>query len=201
MDGQPSWACSLHRPSTNTRGAKLYETGQQIPLDIRQCIKAISLAKTQDQHLPLVLRFFGEHYSAYVHTRGAGDWATLANRRSPHAVVTITSALGTGRPMQHGLAQQSKEGRPTPAFLDHQDYNIMAYQLALVPTCRDISAQPVAQKRAHSTTPAEREQIRQIMRTRVDVHEAGGDAVMQDTTRGNFQAIPRPLERVGRSFG
>lgn len=181
-DGKQSWACSLFRPSTNTRGSKLYETGQQIPLDIRQCVKAISLAKTQDHQQPLVLRFWGDHYSAYVHARAPenkvhskiSSLPTRSTQRDQHSDMVGTQQLVH---TQHATA-----ACPTPVSQRHTDDNSATNQLALIPSSREITDHPVAQKRAHSTTPAEGEQIRQVLRTRDALHEHDGDAVMSDVS-------------------
>ena len=65
---QYEWTCSLYRSSTTTRGKKIYETDQQVPMEVGECIKAIQLAKMHDKERPLILRYWKEHYSAYVHT-------------------------------------------------------------------------------------------------------------------------------------
>ena len=65
---QQMWHCSLFKPSTTTRGNKVYETGQQVPMQLDQWITAVRHAKQHGLQRPLVLRFWGQRYSAYVHT-------------------------------------------------------------------------------------------------------------------------------------
>ncbi|KAE8915452.1 hypothetical protein PF003_g616 [Phytophthora fragariae] len=67
-DKKGLWYCSVYRPSTVTRGRKRYDTGQQVPLHLERCVEEIRAAKTKGNTPPLVLRFWGEHYSAFVHT-------------------------------------------------------------------------------------------------------------------------------------
>ena len=76
--------------------------------------------------------------------------------------------------------QHATAACPTPVSQRHTDDNSATNQLALIPSSREITDHPVAQKRAHSTTPAEGEQIRQVLRTRDALHEHDGDAVMSD---------------------
>lgn len=68
-DGKQNWCCSMFRPSTIARGQHIIEIRQQVPLQLDQCIAAVTLAKTSDQPMPLILRFWGEYYSAVVHKR------------------------------------------------------------------------------------------------------------------------------------
>ena len=60
---QHEWTCSLYRLSTATRGNKIYAT-----LEVGECTKASHLAKIHDKERPLIFRYWGENYSAYVHT-------------------------------------------------------------------------------------------------------------------------------------
>ena len=62
------------------------------------------------------------------------------------------------RPEQYQL---SLVIRPVPSSVDTTNVDISGSQLALVSTAWDTDALPVAQKRAHLTTPVEGEQIRQ----------------------------------------
>lgn len=68
-DEKKQWHCSEYRPSSMTRGRKFFETGQQVPLQLQECLQRIYQAKLDDpQTGPLVLRFWGRHYSAFVHS-------------------------------------------------------------------------------------------------------------------------------------
>ena len=58
--------------------------------------------------------------------------------------------------------------------------NLTSVQLALVPSTRAHSETSVSQKRAHSTTPAEGDQIRQIMRTKLEQDMSGVMIAMED---------------------
>ena len=53
-------------------------------------------------------------------------------------------------------------------------------QLSIIPLTRALSDPTVCQKRAHSTTPAEGEQIRQIMRTKLQQEPSGEVTAMLD---------------------
>ena len=70
MHGSQTWSCSLFRPSTMTRSSKVIETGEQLAFIVEECVALIQKDK-QDfgLNLPLVLRFWEEHYSAFVHKR------------------------------------------------------------------------------------------------------------------------------------
>ncbi|KAI9989110.1 hypothetical protein PInf_022847 [Phytophthora infestans] len=68
-DGKHLWYCSKYRPSLVSRGRKIYDTGQQIPLQVKRCLAEVRKAKRKDKTPPLVVRFWGNHYSAFVHTR------------------------------------------------------------------------------------------------------------------------------------
>uniref|UniRef100_A0AAV1V795 Uncharacterized protein n=1 Tax=Peronospora matthiolae TaxID=2874970 RepID=A0AAV1V795_9STRA len=52
-----------------------------------------------------------------------------------------------------------------PSSIGHPSSN--GSQLALLPLAWDSCEQPIAQKKAHSTTPAEGEQIQQFMRNKL----------------------------------
>uniref|UniRef100_A0AAV1U8Z8 Uncharacterized protein n=1 Tax=Peronospora matthiolae TaxID=2874970 RepID=A0AAV1U8Z8_9STRA len=65
-----------------------------------------------------------------------------------------------------------------PLSIGHPSAN--KSQLALLLSAWDSYEQPIAQKRAHSTTPAIGEKIRQIMRAKLAVDVQDGEAVMQD---------------------
>ena len=100
---QQTWACSQYRPCTITHANKLYKTSQQINLTLDQCIEAIRLAKTQDTCKPLVLRYWGEHYSAYVHTQSPhGAVSSASTETSPSsAMYNRVGELGGACPPDH----------------------------------------------------------------------------------------------------
>uniref|UniRef100_M4B492 Uncharacterized protein n=1 Tax=Hyaloperonospora arabidopsidis (strain Emoy2) TaxID=559515 RepID=M4B492_HYAAE len=87
------------------------------------------------------------------------------------------------RPEQYQL---SPVIRPVPSSVDTTNVDISGSQLALVSTAWDTDALPVAQKRAHSTTLVEGEQIRQIMRTRLAVSAQDGEDFMRDEAQSTF---------------
>lgn len=70
-EGDDKWNCTLYRPSTITRCNRVIETGQQIILTVQECIGRLREEKKQDHVGPIVLRFWGRHYSAFVHAPAA----------------------------------------------------------------------------------------------------------------------------------
>ncbi|ETO80217.1 hypothetical protein F444_05210, partial [Phytophthora nicotianae P1976] len=68
-DHKKQWYCSMYKPSTTKRGTQTYEIGQHIPLLVGRCTALIRAAKMRDTCPPLVIRHWGEHYSAFVHKR------------------------------------------------------------------------------------------------------------------------------------
>ncbi|KAE8887586.1 hypothetical protein PF003_g28476 [Phytophthora fragariae] len=59
-DKTEQWYCSKYRPSTISRGRKLFNTGQQIPLQVGRCLAEIKKAKKRNKVPPLVVRYWGE---------------------------------------------------------------------------------------------------------------------------------------------
>lgn len=69
-DHKGLWYCSMYKPSTTTRGRQTFEIGQHVPLQLGRCVALIRAAKTGKGQPPLVIRYWGEHYSAFIHKRG-----------------------------------------------------------------------------------------------------------------------------------
>ncbi|KAG3145478.1 hypothetical protein PC128_g24215 [Phytophthora cactorum] len=67
VQGDFKWQCVMYRPSTMTRYNNVIETGNQVVLSISECINTSRREKRQGERTPLVLQFWGRHYSAFVH--------------------------------------------------------------------------------------------------------------------------------------
>ncbi|KAE9032084.1 hypothetical protein PR002_g9366 [Phytophthora rubi] len=310
-DGKNQWHCSLFRPSTTMQGKKIYETGQQVPLHLDECVTAIKLEKTQVSRPPLVLRFWGEHYSAFVHSlppevrraaaqeqeaksednfekftqakqRGDaeirpeseeeasqepwdssewnGDTAELRQRllgmTIPHDLKReiylileqanptrhaelLAFLVNTAAQISHSEREQllqvdvtddnnaevrrmlqkyhiplvvlqqwqdtvvqdakdsqqlqqelrpSEQGDSDSAYEPSSESSQENSQLALVTTSRSKRSQPISQKRAHSTTPVEGEQIRQIVRKKLEHQtEVDGTTAMVEANQPELQ--------------
>lgn len=68
-DHREEWHCSMFRPSIATRGRQQYDTGQHVPLQLTRCLEEIRQEKLNGPHPPLVLWYWGEHYSAFIDVR------------------------------------------------------------------------------------------------------------------------------------
>ncbi|KAI9996223.1 hypothetical protein PInf_013606 [Phytophthora infestans] len=68
-DNKRQWYCSMYKPSTTKRGKQSFEVGLHIPLQLGRCTAMIRAAKLKGSGAPLVLRHWGEHYSAFIHQR------------------------------------------------------------------------------------------------------------------------------------
>jgi hypothetical protein len=62
------WFCSMYRPGTVTKGRKSYAAGAQVPLQLTRCLERIIKEKNKAKRPPIVLRYGGQHYTAFVHT-------------------------------------------------------------------------------------------------------------------------------------
>ncbi|TDH73781.1 hypothetical protein CCR75_009430 [Bremia lactucae] len=93
----------MYRPSTISRGGKVFETGQQVRLQLEECVAAVKLTKEEDEQRPLILRFWGEHYSASVHTR-TPEQSAAAAEESTDAVADFLAPLGA-----EGLPHHQRE--------------------------------------------------------------------------------------------
>ncbi|KAG2797271.1 hypothetical protein PC114_g25904 [Phytophthora cactorum] len=67
VQGDFKWQCVMYRPSTMTRYNNVIETGNQVVLSISECINISRREKRQGERTPLVLQFWGRHYSVFVH--------------------------------------------------------------------------------------------------------------------------------------
>jgi hypothetical protein len=88
-DKKKLWYCSRFCPGTGTKGKKKIETGKQQPLRLHDCVEAIRKEKLAGKQLPLVLRYWGEHYSAYIHS---GPWIANSNSQLPRESGTDTGS-------------------------------------------------------------------------------------------------------------
>ncbi|KAE9357793.1 hypothetical protein PR003_g1618 [Phytophthora rubi] len=82
-DHKGLWYCSLYKPSTTTRGRQTFEIGQHVPLQLGRCVALIRAAKTRKGQPPLVIRYWGEHYSAFIHKRGPPSMEQRQPGKSP----------------------------------------------------------------------------------------------------------------------
>ncbi|ETM98168.1 hypothetical protein PPTG_19752 [Phytophthora nicotianae INRA-310] len=105
-DHKKQWYCSMYKSSTTKRGTQTYEIGQHIPLQVGRCTALIRAAKMRDTCPPLVIRHWGEHYSAFVHKR-----APVSQPQQPDQVTSLQPSScaqepGHTQPLHDGDSSQ-----------------------------------------------------------------------------------------------
>ena len=65
----PTWHCRKFTPTTVTRNRRVIETAAEYPLSVSDLMDEV-VAATIDNPArpPLLLRYWGRHYSAYIHS-------------------------------------------------------------------------------------------------------------------------------------
>lgn len=71
-DDKNLWYCSEYRPSSMTRGRKIFETGQQIPLQIHECLQRIRQAKLDESRQTTCSTFLGQTLLS-IHSLGTSN--------------------------------------------------------------------------------------------------------------------------------
>ncbi|TDH73977.1 uncharacterized protein CCR75_002980 [Bremia lactucae] len=110
------------------------------------------------------------------------------SRTAVHQWKAIATQERQTTPEQRLVTLSNPDLRPACA----EASNLSSLQLALVPSTRAHGEASVSQKRAHSTTPAEEEQIRHIMRTKLEQDIPGGTIAMEDM--GSPDLPSQPIE-------
>jgi len=115
-DGKQLWYCSWYRPSTMSRGKKVYETGQQVSLQLVDYLAAIRKEKQHTRKKPpLVLRFWGKHYSAFVHTSSLATFSTDSEiQLGRNADVTSTGEQGNEDELMLDAVEENQEESQDP---------------------------------------------------------------------------------------
>ncbi|KAE9338152.1 hypothetical protein PR003_g11649 [Phytophthora rubi] len=63
------WRCRKISPSTITKNGRVVETANEYPMSIEACLDEIQSAKIDNPKTPpLIVRYWGRHYSAFLHS-------------------------------------------------------------------------------------------------------------------------------------
>jgi len=62
------WQCSMFKPGSGSKGRKIFEKGVQVSLQLGRWMVEVQKEKDAGTEMPIVVRYWGEHYSADVHT-------------------------------------------------------------------------------------------------------------------------------------
>ena len=157
-------------------------------MEFGECIKAIHLAKMHDKERPLILRYWGDIAPLTCTPYHLLD--TLPMRPSRKQLV---SAVQSSRPSSadecsRNWCRENSQQRsqlsivPQLTEIDQEASgarNAQNSEIALLSTIRTELEQPSAQKRAHSTTPAEEERIWRILRTQLNQYQNEGEVMMR----------------------
>uniref|UniRef100_A0AAV1TQ58 OTU domain-containing protein n=1 Tax=Peronospora matthiolae TaxID=2874970 RepID=A0AAV1TQ58_9STRA len=94
-DDNMQWSCRKYHPTKVQLHGSAFDTAKEYPLSITACTDDLQVAKIEvTDTLPLVLRFWGRHYSAFLHTDNAKDLTSLTgDLNGPNAELSQLSKL------------------------------------------------------------------------------------------------------------
>ncbi|POM81569.1 Hypothetical protein PHPALM_441 [Phytophthora palmivora] len=198
-DGRCNWNRSMYRPSPTSKGRKTFETGQQVILTVEEAVAAIREDKqTRGAARSLVLRFWGNHYSAFIHqwnqqhTAGSEQAETKAatnedsgRKRRDEEAVDCQNASTIPKMGAEVMQNQKKSG-------NREGNALGPLQQKIAPARQRPKSTSGSQKRAHSTTPVEAEQIRRAMRAKHEhVSDSEGAVIMVEAPQAMEPEVTR----------
>ncbi|KAE9211855.1 hypothetical protein PF005_g10841 [Phytophthora fragariae] len=108
-----TWECRRYRPATISRAGRVIETATEHPLSIRECMDEIRVSKIESSRkLSMIVRFWGRHYSAFVHRGDA--------RNFPEGAAEAEATAAAPKDDNQKESEEEKgwgntDARPTPS--------------------------------------------------------------------------------------